>query len=145
MTFATILPNQCSTFCAPSRLAILRDTSGGTCYCRVRMDFHPYTTGHPSGYTSTGCGPPWRFRTTSACPRVDHPASSLAQVTYALSDASPPCVRELAFAVPFGSPLPPTPWLLIREVRHNSDRPASSQVRTCFLLQATSLSCHANL
>lgn len=42
-----------------------------------------------------------------------------------LSWASPHFLREFAFTTPFGSPPAKTPWLLIREVRYDTDQEPS--------------------
>lgn len=55
-----------------SGAAILRYTSGGARYCRVRLDYHPYTQVTQTEYTSTGCGPSPAVRPASPCPRIAH-------------------------------------------------------------------------
>ena len=57
----------------------LRAISEGTCYCRTRLTFHPYSQITRGQYTN-GSGPPCSFRHISSCPGIDRPASGSFQV-----------------------------------------------------------------
>ncbi len=61
------------------------------------------------------------------------------EVTKALSYLAPRCLRALAFASPFGSPRPYTPWLLLQEEWQNTDHRASPDPLESWLLRASFL------
>ena len=98
--------NQCSTTHMLLIKASPKAISGRTSYLQVRLAFHPYPQLIPQFFNTTGCGPPRGLTPASPWSWVDHLASGLLTVTYAL----------FRLALAMASPL----WLNLNATANNS-------------------------